>query len=287
MSVSRKRPRVAPPVQALSPSSHGAANLRDLVESFDEEGYAVMSLDAVRNTAFAKAIHYCVQAGGQLTWLEIGAGADALLTRYVLRSGAVGVGRLSSISTSAAAETSKLVLTRTRVCAVEGGAPAAASAERKLAPFRAERAKARLPKLRYEGGASVARISAPVALQSAWALVQGVSSEASAARSVRAVAAAWGLPSGRFPALVHELLGFFASSEWAVQVRVGARRVRPDSCAPSISSDSLPRQSVRHAYEHLLAPVGEGDRTPRFCVPHTAATFYAPIYLPVRGPVSV
>lgn len=176
-----------------------------------------MSLDSVRNAAFAKAIHYCVKVGEQRTWLEVGAGADALLTRFVLRSGTVGVGRLASISTSAAAESSKLVLTQTRVCAVEGGAPAAASARRHLAPFRAERV-ARQRKLKVEGGPGGV---APVALESAWALVQGVSSEPSAARSVAAVAAAWRLPTGRFPAILHELLGFFASSEWAVQVKRG------------------------------------------------------------------
>ena len=191
-------------------------NIHDLVEGFDDEGYSIMSLDNVRNAAFAKAIHYCIHVGQERTWLEIGAGADALLTRYVLRSGAIGLGRLSSLSTSSAVETAKLVLTQTRICAVEGGKAAALSAQRQLEPFSAERQKVHLPELKYEDGES--QNAAQVTQSSAWALVHGVSTDTAAMRSIQAVAAAWNLPAGRFPALVHELLGFFASSEWAVQV---------------------------------------------------------------------
>jgi hypothetical protein len=208
MSRKRKRPEA------------GITDVAALVDSFSKEGYAVMSLDAVRNAAFAKALHYSVVHERQHTWLEIGTGADALLARFILRAGTAGMKPGASISTSAECDSTKPVITTVRVCAIEGGQAACEGAARRLRPFQAVaagRGTAAVSEDALEFGEDAGDACAPYLRRSAWALVSGLSSAAATECSVGRVAAAWGLPGDRFPALVHELLGFFASAEWAIQ----------------------------------------------------------------------
>jgi hypothetical protein len=196
----------------------GITDVASLVASFSEEGYAVMSLDAARNTAFAKALHYCVQHLDQHNWLDIGTGEDALLTTFILRAGMPGLKPLASISTRAECDFTNGVVTRARVCAIEGGIAAAEGAARKLAPYRRAAGRATLTDVADgSAGGGTSGDLAPFIRRSAWALVTGLSSATASERSVAAIAGAWEMPGGRFPALVHELLGFFASAEWAVQ----------------------------------------------------------------------
>ena len=75
---------------------------------YDEEGYGTMTRDGPRNAVYAEAIRRAV-ASGFRSFLEIGCGADACLTRMVLAQAGTSVHALEANPASAAAAHTTLV----------------------------------------------------------------------------------------------------------------------------------------------------------------------------------
>lgn len=67
----------------LCTPSHGSETVTTITDAYDNEGYASMSMDTYRNRYFIEAILHA-RLNGASRFLEIGPGADAKLTQYVL-----------------------------------------------------------------------------------------------------------------------------------------------------------------------------------------------------------
>lgn len=153
------------------------STLADMCAVYDDEGYAVMTQDTARNAAFRAAIAAAV-AAGCTAWLELGPGADAVLTRMVLAASPA-----------------------TRIVAVEGNRRSAAAAERALAAVGCGRAK----------------------IVHALSTDFDVAGDEDIATTIHAV--------------LHEVLGYFASCEGVVfAARDWLRRRSPLRCAAWLPS---------------------------------------------------